>query len=171
MRMMTDVSEVHTASFTLMMERFQRCVLPPSWWWKQYASLKRRPTPTRLHDTISQKALIFICRRENLKSHIVNFVVVFHVDGVRLYLWTASTSRPIVHPRVIYGCRELRWNYMNGETEELGENLSYCHSVRHKSHTDWHGREPVKYFTLCTFHIFVDLQFSGAFIVMFMKCQ
>jgi hypothetical protein len=41
------------------------CVLPPSsgWWspwlWRQYACLKRRSTPTRLHGTTSQKALIF----------------------------------------------------------------------------------------------------------------
>jgi hypothetical protein len=42
---------------------FQRCVMSPSsgrWWWKQYASLKRRSTPTRQHGAISQKTLIFI---------------------------------------------------------------------------------------------------------------
>jgi hypothetical protein len=30
-----------------------------SWWWRQYAPLKRRTTPRRLHGATSQKALIF----------------------------------------------------------------------------------------------------------------
>jgi hypothetical protein len=30
------------------------------WWWRQYALLKRRPTTTRLHGTISHKAIFFI---------------------------------------------------------------------------------------------------------------
>jgi hypothetical protein len=50
---------------------FQRCVRPPSsgwspcilplssWWWRQYAPLKRRSTPTRLHGAVSQKTAIF----------------------------------------------------------------------------------------------------------------
>jgi hypothetical protein len=29
------------------------------WWWRQYTPLKCWSTPMRLHDTISQKALIF----------------------------------------------------------------------------------------------------------------
>jgi hypothetical protein len=29
------------------------------WWWRQYAPLKRRSTPTRLHGVVSQKAFIF----------------------------------------------------------------------------------------------------------------
>jgi hypothetical protein len=35
----------------------------------QYAPLKRRSTSTRLHGPTSQKAVIFIRSRENLKSH------------------------------------------------------------------------------------------------------
>jgi hypothetical protein len=30
------------------------------WWWRQYASLKYRSTPTRLHGATSQKTLIFM---------------------------------------------------------------------------------------------------------------
>jgi hypothetical protein len=37
-------------------------------------------------------------------------VVVVHVDGVILCLWTAATRGTIVHPQVIYECRaELYW--------------------------------------------------------------
>jgi hypothetical protein len=31
---------------------------------------------------------------------------------------------------------------LTGETEELGESMSQCHFVYHKSHMDWPGREP-----------------------------
>jgi hypothetical protein len=46
-------------------QRFRGAYCPPSsdvspWWWRQYASLKRRSALTRLHRTISQKAVIFI---------------------------------------------------------------------------------------------------------------
>jgi hypothetical protein len=34
--------------------------IAPSWWWRQYAPLKRLSTPTRLHGVTSQKSLIFI---------------------------------------------------------------------------------------------------------------
>jgi hypothetical protein len=35
----------------------------------QYATLKRLSTPTRLYGAISQKAVVLILARDNLKSH------------------------------------------------------------------------------------------------------
>jgi hypothetical protein len=35
----------------------------------------------------------------------------------------------------------MEW-YWLGKTEKLGENLSQCQSVNHKSHMDWPAREP-----------------------------
>jgi hypothetical protein len=37
-----------------------------TWWWRQYAPLKRQSTVTRLRGTISQKALIFSIRSKSL---------------------------------------------------------------------------------------------------------
>jgi hypothetical protein len=45
------------------------------------------------------------------------------IDGVRRYLWTAATNRPVVHPSVDIWYREPRRNDIDRETEELGENL------------------------------------------------
>jgi hypothetical protein len=35
----------------------------------------------------------------------------------------------------------VEWNWQ-GKTEVLGENVSQCQSVHHKSHMDWPGIEP-----------------------------
>jgi hypothetical protein len=35
----------------------------------------------------------------------------------------------------------VEWE-LAGKTEVLGENLSYCHFVHHKSHMTWPGLEP-----------------------------
>jgi hypothetical protein len=52
------------------------------------------------------------------------FVFVVHVDGVRLCLRNAATMSPLFIPQAIYGCGEARWNDIDRETEELGEELS-----------------------------------------------
>jgi hypothetical protein len=41
--------------------RWEPSDIPPPWWWRQYARLKRRSTP-RLQGPISQEALIFILK-------------------------------------------------------------------------------------------------------------
>jgi hypothetical protein len=43
------------------------------------------------------------CMKEDL-------VVVVHVDGVRLCLWTVATKGPLFIPQVIYKYGETRWN-------------------------------------------------------------
>jgi hypothetical protein len=44
-----------------------------TWWWRQYAPLKRRSTSTWLHSAASLKTKLHTRRRENLKSHFVVF--------------------------------------------------------------------------------------------------
>jgi hypothetical protein len=45
--------------------------------------------------------------------------------------------------QMIYGYRERRWNDTDrGKAKNSEKNLSQCHSVHHKSHMDWPGREP-----------------------------
>jgi hypothetical protein len=61
---------------------FQRFVVIPSspWWRKQYASLKRRSTSTRLHSAVSQKAVIFI-----LSSCLEDSDTIFIFISVKIY--------------------------------------------------------------------------------------
>jgi hypothetical protein len=67
--MLTDVSEVRTASIIRVMR--SESVTP--WWWRQYAPLKRGSTSTWLHSNTSQKTLNFILaamRTWNLTSNL-----------------------------------------------------------------------------------------------------
>jgi hypothetical protein len=43
-----------------------------------------------------------------------------HVDGVRLRLWTAATSRPVVYPPLIWVWRATVEWYWQGRTEKVG---------------------------------------------------
>jgi hypothetical protein len=46
-------------------------------------------------------------------------------------------------PQFIYECGELRWNYIDRRKPKNSDiNLSQCHFVNHKSHTDWPRRDP-----------------------------
>jgi hypothetical protein len=46
-------------------------------------------------------------------------------------------------PQVIYDHAEPQWNDIDRENRKNSEeNLSQCHSVHQKSHTDWPGHEP-----------------------------
>jgi hypothetical protein len=46
------------------------------WWWRQYALLKLRCTPTRLHGAIFQKAFIFILTAMRAWSREVHYICV-----------------------------------------------------------------------------------------------
>jgi hypothetical protein len=62
---------------------------------------------------------------------------------VRLRLWTAVTNGHIVHPQMLYGYGERRWNDIDrGKPNNSEKNMSQCHFVHHKFHMDWPGREP-----------------------------
>jgi hypothetical protein len=68
-------------------------------WWRQYKPLKRRSTPTRLHDTTSQKTLIFILdamRTWNLEQSawcsLTHAHCSYHVYNGKIF-WTAVLSR------------------------------------------------------------------------------
>jgi hypothetical protein len=59
---------------------------------------------------------------------------------MRQRLWTAATNGQIVYPQE-YG--EWRWNDIDrGKPKNSEKNLSQCHFVHNKSHTDWPDREP-----------------------------
>jgi hypothetical protein len=52
----------------------------------------------------------------------IHFVVIVHVDRVRLCLWTAAINGPILHPPDdIWVWRATVGWYWQGKTEELGE--------------------------------------------------
>jgi hypothetical protein len=74
------------------------------------------------------------------KAHFsLQAVAVVHVNGVRLYLWTAATNGPIVHFHIIWVWRvTVEW-YWQVKANNSGKTLFQCHSVHH---TDWPGRKP-----------------------------
>jgi hypothetical protein len=60
--------------------------------------------------------------------------------------WVHSSRRPTIGlsylPRVIMTIENLVEWWLLGETEVLGENLSQCHFVHHKSHMTCSGANP-----------------------------
>jgi hypothetical protein len=78
---------------------FQRCILLPSslpWCWRQYAPLKRRSTPTRLHGTTSQKDLIFILTAVRTWNLTYKTIILYQILCGILFL--ENTSMVIVQP-------------------------------------------------------------------------
>jgi hypothetical protein len=62
------------------------------------------------------------------------YVVVVHVDGVRLCICTALSNGPPVDMRAT-----VEW-YWQENHEDLDKNLSLFHFIHHKSHVYWPGR-------------------------------
>jgi hypothetical protein len=86
-------------------DRCFRCDDSSPWWWRQYASLKRRCTPTRLHGAVSQKVLIFIpaaVRTGNLRSPL-DPVLVILMQPTHSYL--RETRFIICFPLVLIFCK------------------------------------------------------------------
>jgi hypothetical protein len=65
----------------------------------------------------------------------------FHVDGVRLSLWSAATNGPIVMP-TWYMSMEIDGGMIQRKQKNSEKKLSQYHVVHHKSHMDWPGYEP-----------------------------
>jgi hypothetical protein len=58
-------------------------------------------------------------------------------------LWNWASNGPFIHPpNDTWVNIEQRWNDTDRRKPKDSENnLSQCHSVQHKSHTDWHGHQ------------------------------
>jgi hypothetical protein len=80
-----------------------------SWWWRQWAPLKRRSTRTRLNDVISHKALIFILaavRTWNIFIYMCFGLqrvkkIVSSYGGIIEWDWTPTFGRCIWYPCLI----------------------------------------------------------------------
>jgi hypothetical protein len=70
------------------------------------------------------------------------WISVFHVNGVRLCLWTAVTNGPIVHPPDDISMGEPRWNDTDGIKPKNSEGNPVPVTLYPlKSHMDWPRRE------------------------------
>jgi hypothetical protein len=68
--------------------------------------------------------------------------VVFHVDGVRIYLRTAASNGPIINLQMIYEYGEPRWSDIDRRKPKISEkSLSQLLFVHHKTHVDRPRRE------------------------------
>jgi hypothetical protein len=69
-------------------------------------------------------------------------LVVDHVDGVLLCLWTAATKESAVHQPddTWVWWAKVEW-YWQGKPKYSKKNLSQWHFIHHKYHTDWLERE------------------------------
>jgi hypothetical protein len=70
------------------------------------------------------------------KRSVFNGIIVVHADRARLCLCNAATSGPLFIPQMIYGYVEPWWHWQGNIEEHGGKNLSQCHFVHHKSHTE-----------------------------------
>jgi hypothetical protein len=86
---------------------------------------------------------LFLKKYKILERRISVFrVVIVHVDGMRLCLWTAANSGTFFHPQMIYENGDPRWNDIDRRRRRPWKNLTQCHFVHEKSYIGWAGREP-----------------------------
>jgi hypothetical protein len=71
------------------------------------------------------------------------FVYFYGVGWDWAHLVRLSLGRLLYLPRVVSEFGEIKWNEnWQGKWKWLGENMSQCHFVHHKSHVSWPEIEP-----------------------------